>query len=44
MIENGQSGGKAAVPARDIIAEYFGMNANRVTEDMVAMPTTEIRN
>lgn len=44
MIENGQSGSAAAVPARDIIAEYFGMNANRVTEDMSAKPTTQIQN
>ena len=44
MIENGQSGGNAAVPARDIIAEYFGMNANKVTEDMRAKPTTQIQN
>ena len=44
MIENGQSGGNAAVPARDIIAEYFGMNANRITEDMRAKPTTQIQN
>lgn len=44
MIENGQSGGKAAIPARDIIAEYFGMNANKVTENMQAMPTTQLQN
>ena len=44
MIENGQSGGKAAIPARDIIAEYFGMNANRVVEDMSARPSTLIQN
>lgn len=44
MIENGQSGGNAAVPARDIIAEYFGMNANKVTENMGAMPITQIQN
>lgn len=44
MIENGQSGGKAAVPARDIIAEYFGMNANKVTENMNAIPTVQIQN
>ena len=44
MIENGQSGGQAAIPARDIIAEYFGMNANRVTEDMSAKPAIEIQN
>lgn len=44
MIENGQHGSAAAVPARDIIAEYFGMNANKVTEDMSAKPTTQIQN
>ena len=44
MIENGQSGGNAAVPARDIIAEYFGMNSNVVTENMQAMPSTQIQN
>ena len=44
MIENGQHGSSAAVPARDIIAEYFGMNANRVTEDMSAKPTVHIQN
>ena len=43
MIENGQSGGKAAIPARDIIAEYFGMNSDVVTEDMSALPTIEIQ-
>ena len=44
MIENGQHGSSAAVPARDIIAEYFGMNANKITENMQAMPITEIQN
>lgn len=44
MIENGQSGGKAAVPARDIIAEYFGMNANQITENMQAIPTVQVQN
>ncbi|MBP3255375.1 MAG: hypothetical protein J6M60_02660 [Clostridia bacterium] len=43
MIENGQAGGKAAIPARDIIAEYFGMNADVVTEDMAAIPTIEMQ-
>lgn len=43
MIENGQAGGKAAIPARDIIAEYFGMNAEVVTEDMTALPTIELQ-
>ena len=44
MIENGQHGSSAAVPARDIIAEYFGMNANKITEDMSAKPIVQIQN
>ena len=44
MIENGQSGSNAAVTARDIIAEYFGMNANKVTEDMTAIPSVQTNN
>ena len=44
VIENGQHGSAAAVPARDIIAEYFGMNANKVTENMSAKPTVEVQN
>lgn len=44
MIENGQHGSAAAITARDIIAEYFGMNSNKVTENMTAHPTTEIQN
>ncbi len=42
MIENGQHGSNAATPARDIIAEYFGMNANKITEDMTAVPSIQI--
>lgn len=44
MIENGQSGGNAAVPARDIVAEYFGMNSEVVTENMSAMPIVQVQN
>lgn len=44
MIENGQHGSNAAVPARDIIAEYFGMNANKVTENMNAIPEIQVQN
>lgn len=44
MVENGQHGGYTAEVARDIIAEYFGMNATKVTEDMTAKPSTEIQN
>ena len=41
MVENGGHGSYTAEVARDIIAEYFGMNANGVTEDMTATPYTE---
>ena len=44
LIENGGSGGYNAELARDIIAEYFGMNASTVVEDMSVKPLTEIRN
>lgn len=44
MVENGGSGGYTAEVARDIIAEYFGMNANKVTEDMSAKPSIQIQN
>ena len=44
MIENGGSGSYNCEVARNIIAEYFGMNANRVTEDMRAKPTIQIQN
>ena len=44
LVENGGSGGNNAALARDIIAEYFGMNANRITENMNASPITEIQN
>lgn len=44
VIENGGSGGYNSETARDIIAEYFGMNAGKVTENMTAKPQTEIQN
>jgi len=44
LVENGGSGGYTAEVARDIIAEYFGMNANKITEDMSAKPSTQIQN
>lgn len=44
MIENGGSGGYNSETARDIIAEYFGMNANKITENMTAKPSTQIQN
>ena len=44
LVENGGSGSYNAELARDIIAEYFGMNANAITENMNAKPNTEIQN
>ena len=44
LVENGGSGSDNAALVRDIIAEYFGMNANVVTEDMDAKPSTELQN
>ena len=44
LVENGGSGSYNAELARDIIAEYFGMNANVITENMSAKPNTEIQN
>lgn len=44
LVENGGSGSYNAELARAIIAEYFGMNANKITEDMSAKPITEIIN
>lgn len=43
MVENGAHGSYTAEVARDIIAEYFGMNADKVTEDMTATPTIQIQ-
>lgn len=36
IVENGGHGAYTAGVAREIFAEYFGMNANQVTEDMSA--------
>jgi len=44
LVENGGSGGYTAEAARDVIAEYFGMNANNVNEDVTAIPYTELQN
>lgn len=42
LVENGAHGGFTAEVARDIIAEYFGMNNNEITEDMTASKTIQI--
>lgn len=41
LVEHGGTGGYTAEVARDIMAEYFGMNSNSVTENMQAIGTTE---
>lgn len=41
MVENGGHGNYTAEVARDIIAEYFGMNTSSVEEDITAKPYTE---
>ena len=41
MIENGGHGSYSAQVVKDILSEYFGMNANGVVEDMTAVPYVE---
>lgn len=43
LIENAGSGGFTAETARDIMAEYFGMNSDEVKEDMTAIPSTQVQ-
>ena len=44
LIENGGTGSYAAYGAREIIAQYFGMNQNFVQEDVTALSYTDIQN
>lgn len=44
LVENGGHGGYTAEAARDVMAQYFGMNANQVTEDVTAKPYTQMQN
>ena len=44
FVRNGGSGGYTAEVARDIIAQYFGMNTSQVYEDMQAIRTIQIIN
>lgn len=44
FVRNGGSGGYTAEVARNIIAQYFGMNTSQVYEDMQAIPTIQIIN
>lgn len=44
LVEHGGTGGYTAGVAREIMKEYFGMNANSVTENMQAVsPTQSVR-
>ena len=44
LVERGGAGGYTVEAARDVMAEYFGMNANQVEEDTSAIPYTEMQN
>lgn len=44
LVENAGSGSYTAEVTRDILQEYFGMNMEKVEEDLTAMPSTEIQN
>lgn len=41
LVEKGGTGGYTASVAKEIMAEYFGMNTNSVTEDMKAISSKE---
>ena len=42
VVENVSHGGYTAEVARDIFAEYFGMNASKITESQEAIPSTQV--
>ena len=44
LVENAGSGSYTAEVARDILQEYFGMNMERVEENLTALPSSEIQN
>lgn len=44
FIENAGSGGNVAPTAKEIMQEYFGMNAKKVNEDVTAIPSTQVNN
>lgn len=43
LIEDGATGGATGTVAREVIAQYFGMNASNIQESVTAIPTTEIQ-
>lgn len=44
VIENGGNSSIASYPARDVIAQYFGMNEAAIEEDIEALPSIEMQN
>lgn len=44
LVERGGAGGYTVEAARDVMAEYFGMNSNNVEENTNAIPSTEVQN
>ena len=44
VVENGGHGAYTAEAARDVMAQYFGMNANQITEDVTAIPYIMMQN
>ena len=44
FVRNGGSGGYTAEVARDIIAQYFGMNTVQITENTYAIPSIQLIN
>lgn len=44
IIENGGDSAIASYPARDVIAQYFGMNETNIEENTQALPYVEMQN
>ncbi len=44
VIENGGKGQYAYTAARDVLAQYFGMNNDKIVEDRTTLPYVEIQN
>ncbi len=44
LVENGGHGAYTAEAARDVMAQYFGMNTIQIAEDVTAVPYTQIQN
>ena len=44
IIENGGNSSIATLPARDVIAQYFGMNEVEINENIQALPNIEMQN